>query len=122
MNEGVYNGTRILNSSSIHEIHRGQYPLNYKNNVSYGLGWYSFMGSDGNMYGGHDGAVLGGRSVMRMRYKDNVGVIFFYNQFQPVVNREDCRHIRIFAFTIGQIEKFARHQIERILFEKAGTL
>jgi len=122
MNEGVYNGARILNSTSINEIHRGQYPLASDDNFSYGLGWYSSKGSDGNMYGGHDGTIPGGRSVMRMRYKDNVGVIFFYNQFQLVVNREHCSPIRIFAYTIGQIEKHARQTIEQMLFEKAGTL
>jgi CubicO group peptidase (beta-lactamase class C family) len=122
MNEGVYNGTRILNSTSIREIHRGQYPLVYENNLSYGLGWYSSMSSDGNMYGGHDGTIAGGRSVMRMRYQDNVGVIFCYNRFQLVLNREHSRPIRIVAHTIGQLEKFARQQIEHMLFEKAGIL
>jgi len=122
MNGGVYNGTRILNSTSINEIHRSQYPFPSENNLSMGLGWYSFNGSDGNMYGGHDGAILGGRSVMRMRYKDNIGVIFFYNQFQPVVNRETCSPVRIVAYMTGQIEKFARKTIEQMLFEKAELL
>jgi CubicO group peptidase (beta-lactamase class C family) len=122
MNEGVYNGTRILNRTSIREIHRGQYPLVYENNLSYGLGWYSSLGSDGNMYGGHDGTIAGGRTVMRMRYQDNAGVIFCYNRFQLVLNREHSRPIRIVAHTIGQLEKFARQQIEHMLFEKAETV
>ncbi len=122
MNEGVYNGVRILNSTSIREIHRSQYPLASDDNFSYGLGWYSSLGSDGNMYGGHDGTIAGGRSVMRMRYQDNVGVIFCYNRFQLVLNREHSRPVRIVAYTIGQIEKHARQTIEQMLFEKAGTL
>jgi len=122
MNGGVYNGVQILNSTSINEIHRAQYQLPYENNFSYGLGWYSGNHSDGKRYGGHDGTIAGGRSVMRMRYEDNVGVIMFYNQWQFFPNRETSSPLRLFAHTIGQIERYARQTIEAMLFEKADTL
>jgi len=122
MNGGVYNGTRILNSTSINEIHRGQYDLHDKDNLSFGLGWYSFNGSDGNMYGGHDGTIPGGRSVMRVRYHDNIGVIFFYNEYQFVFSREKSSPLRIIAHSIGRLEIFACQMVEKLLFEKAENL
>jgi CubicO group peptidase (beta-lactamase class C family) len=115
MNGGVYNGVRILSESSINEIHRIQYPETPDEGAYHGLGWYSQKGSDGEMYGGHAGTNIGYKSTMRMRYSDNVGVIFFYNRFQSPQIREDFRFI-------GKIEKDARLQIEKELFLKADEL
>jgi CubicO group peptidase (beta-lactamase class C family) len=122
MNGGMYNDIEILTNVSVDEIHRGQYTITSDNNFSFGLGWYSFRGLDGNMYGGHDGTIPGGRSVMRMRYTDNVGVIFFYNRYQLIFDKEKCSPIRIFTYTIGQIEQYARQKVEQLLFEKVEML
>jgi CubicO group peptidase (beta-lactamase class C family) len=108
MNGGMYSNTSILNSTSIEEIHRAQYSFNTSNNFSMGLGWYSFRMPDGSMCGGHDGTVPGARSTMRMRYKDNVGVIFIFNRWNYKLN--------------GQIVEYARKAIEQLLFDKAETL
>ena len=93
-----------------------------ESNFSFGLGWYSYNRTDGNMYGGHDGTIPGGRSVMRMRYSDNVGVIFFYNRFQLVFNKEEYTPLRIVGYMTGQLEKRARFMIEQMLFEKAEAV
>ncbi len=116
MNGGVYNGVRILNDSSIREIHRIQYPEtpDTGGGVYHGFGWFS-MNTSGEMYGGHSGTHIGYKGAIRMRYSDNVGVIFLYNRFQSLAIRETFR-------LSGKIEKYAREQIERELFLKADEL
>lgn len=121
MNGGVYNNVRILNNTSVNEIHRCQYPPPAED-YYYGLGWFSYIGSDGTVQGGHGGTVPGGRSVMRMRYKDNVGVIFFYNQFNFFMNRRDYSPLRIFVFMHKKIDRFAFDTILQMLFDKADSL
>jgi CubicO group peptidase (beta-lactamase class C family) len=121
MNGGMYNGVRILNNTSINEIHRCQYP-SPSEDYYYGLGWFSYISSDQTIYGGHGGTVPGGRSVMRMRYKDNVGVIFFYNQYNFLMNTKEYSPIRIFISMHKQIDKFAFNTILQMLFEKADSL
>lgn len=115
MNGGIYEGTRILNESSVKETHRVQYPGCYDDGFSHGLGWYSKNYSDGETYGGHVGNLPGYKSVMKMRYSDKVGVIFFYNRFQPATR--SAKHE-----LITDIKNFARNQIEKELFNKADEL
>ena len=115
MNGGVYEGTRILNESSVKEMHRVQYPGSYDGGFSHGFGWYSKNYSDGDTYGGHDGNLPGYKAVMQMRYSDKVGVIFFYNRFQPATR--STKHE-----LIVDIKNFARNQIEKELFKKADEL
>jgi len=90
MNNGTYNGKRILKNETIQLMHTIQYPKNgyqydpthkYGNvlgfRVGYGFGW-GFYNVSGIMYQGHQGAYLS-FAEMRFRVSDNVGVIFFYN-------------------------------------------
>ncbi len=74
MTGGVYNGARILNESTVEEMHRIQYP-----NSHYGLGWIYFDENEDGIQG-HSGLWLGCDSNMLMRPSDNVGVIFFMNK------------------------------------------
>jgi CubicO group peptidase (beta-lactamase class C family) len=73
MNEGVHDGVRILNASSIEEMHRWQY------NVRYGFGW-DYIDHRDNVVQGHEGSQLGFRSFMHYCDIDNVGVIYFFNE------------------------------------------
>jgi CubicO group peptidase (beta-lactamase class C family) len=121
MNGGTYNGARILNNTSINEIHRRQYNSS-SDDYYFGLGWFSYIGSDQTIQGGHGGTVPGGRTVMRMRYKDNVGVIFFYNQYNFLINSKDYSSMRIFINLYKKIELFAFNAVLQLLYEKADSL
>lgn len=106
---GVYDGVRILNKSSIDEMHRAQYST-LDEGHSHGLGWYFINYTENVTTGGHDGTHVGAYAVMKMRYSDNVGVLFFYNQHSWM------------AGTLGktpQEEKDARNMIREALFEKS---
>ena len=72
---GVYNDVRILNESSVEEMHTHQYPGYYLGNLFSGFGWWG-----NEIYGGHGGNSIGAYAIMKMRYSDKVGVIFFWNQ------------------------------------------
>jgi CubicO group peptidase (beta-lactamase class C family) len=77
MNGGVYKGIRILNESTIEEMHKIQYPDGY-----YGLGWYIFKDNDSCMEG-HTGQLPGFGSMM-YSYSTNstekLGIIYFWNE------------------------------------------
>ena len=109
-NGGIYNGVRILNESSVEEMHRAQYPESLDEGHNHGLGWYFMNYSDGEIYGGHDGVHLGTYTVMKMRYSDEVGILFFYNQHSYILG---------FLHNTPDIEKEARKGIREALFEKA---
>lgn len=112
MNNGVYNGVRILSNKSVEEMHKEQYPEPLDDNFYFGLGWYILIKDDGKKYGGHDGTLPGFRLVMRMCEEDKTGVIFFYNRYHYFSFREKYR-------PIGWLEEWSRAQVEKLLFEKA---
>jgi CubicO group peptidase (beta-lactamase class C family) len=112
MNKGVYKGKRILSAESVEEMHRPQYPEFKDDGYQYGLGWYSKTEENGDIYGGHGGTVPGFRTLMKMREPDNVGIIYFYNRNNYFPYREDYR-------PIGWLERWARQQVEKLLFKKA---
>lgn len=105
---GVYNGVRVLNESSVEEMHRDQYPGYYDSGFFHGLGWYG-----NETYGGHSGSAIGGKTVIRMRYSDKVGVIYFWNQNS---------FLRSAFHRLPQNEKDAIKGVEMALFEKADEL
>jgi len=110
---GIYNGKRILNESSVEEMHRSQYNNSYDGIFLHGLGWYFNESSDGEILGGHGGDAIGCRAVMKMRYSDKVGVIYFWNQ---------NKWIQLHYNKIPDVERDARRLIEEALFEKADKL
>lgn len=106
MNGGMYNGTRILDPENISLMHSLYYP----NTSTYGLGWMNWYSEyDDEWYGGHIGSMIGVRAVMWMRYSDNVGIIFFWNQNIPMFYRRPYKMISEFL-------------IERLLLHKATVL
>ena len=118
INGGIYNGIRILNESSINEMHSLQYPDYYEGNVSYGFGWY-FMPylpgelSPGNKcfkYEGHGGAHVGAWTLMKLRSNDSVGIILLSNQETYNLNITD-----------PDVNK-ARQEIQLAFFQKADEL
>ena len=92
-------------------MHKAQYPDSYDGSCLHGLGWYQHNESDGETYGGHDGA--GSYAKVLMRYSDKVGVILFWNQ-----------HSFIYCHRKGYKpeEKEAFIGIKKALFEKADEL
>ena len=108
---GVYNGVRILSKESVEEMHRAQYPSSYDEGHNHGLGWYMKTYPDGETYGGHSGTHLGAYAVMRMRYSDKVGVMFFYNQHSYLLG---------FLKLTPPEELEAIREIKKVLFEKSN--
>jgi len=105
LNDGVYNGTTILNKSSIEMMQTIQYP-----NGSDGFAWKFRKFSDGKIYLTHSGTVPGFHSRISIYPPDKIGIIFSYNQYSNIFARD----IRF----IGKIEKYAFEQVELLLYEK----
>ena len=109
---GIYDGVRILNEESVEEMHRVQYPGYYDGGFLHGLGWYQRT-IENETYGGHGGNFQGARAVMKMRYSDRVGVLFFWNQNSFL--RMHLGHTR-------PEESEAAKAIQTALFEKSDDL
>ena len=110
---GTYNGVRILNESSVEIMHSAQYPETLDEGHYHGLGWYFKNFSDGEIYGGHDGTHLGAYAIMKMRYSDKTGILYFYNQHSYLLG---------LLHKIPPEEKEAANGIREALFEKADEL
>jgi len=94
MNDGVYNGTRILNESTVDEMHKVQPPGN-KKGFYFGLAWLSLSRSiwiglqyplffilyfSKVIYSGHGGDISYGlHTRMNMKISEDIAVIFFIN-------------------------------------------
>jgi len=110
LNNGLYNGTRFLEESTIELMQTIQYP-----NGSDGFAWKFLEYPDGKIYLIHSGSIPGYRSRLSICPPDNIGVIFSYNQYHGISAREEFR-------LIGRFEKYAFDQIEKLLFEKGYEL
>ena len=81
MNGGLYNGVRILNESTIEEMHTVQYP--HIEPANYGLGWGIQNDSTG-LIQGHSGSTMGCESGMFSFHPTNsseqYGIIYFINE------------------------------------------
>jgi len=89
MNGGVYNGTRILEESTVEEMHRIQHEYNGRGRA-FGLAWLFesrslqigslIVNFPRLLYGGHGGAVTFGlRTTMYMKLSEQCAVLFFIN-------------------------------------------
>jgi CubicO group peptidase (beta-lactamase class C family) len=106
LNDGVYNGTRFLNKSTIDLMQTIQYP-----NGSDGFAWKFVKLYDGKTHLVHGGSIPGYHSRLSIYPPDKIGIIFSYNQNHGIAAREEIR-------LIGKIEKYAFQQVERLLYEK----
>ena len=80
MNKGVYNGVRILNESTVKEMHTIQHPEIdvFLWNLNYGLGWM-FTNEFICETEGHGGIFLGYFSNMMYNPTNKTGILFFAN-------------------------------------------
>lgn len=102
MNGGVYNGTRILNESSVALMHDIQYPDD-EDDHDYGLGWMYFD-FNGTIFHGHGGSYPGCDTNMLTNLDEEIGIIFVTNKMvQPY----------------RKIEFSAYKSISKLLIEKA---
>jgi CubicO group peptidase (beta-lactamase class C family) len=85
MNNGTYNGQRLLANQSIEQMHTvySHHILKLRD-VDYGLGWSIWNSWNKEKYEGHTGSVYGGQALMKYRVSDKKGVILFWNQFQLI--------------------------------------
>ena len=74
MNNGIFDNEIILNETLIDLMHTVQYP-----DSNYCMGWGKITDSDGVVYGGIAGGVIGSAAYMFHREIDDVGLIFFMN-------------------------------------------
>jgi len=85
MNNGVYKGLRLLNESTVNEMHKVQYyndEVNYRygTDFQYGFGWLIRNRPFIKDLSGHTGAYeLGARTKMLYRPSKNTGIIYFTN-------------------------------------------
>ncbi len=103
MNSGVYNGTQILTSQSVEDMHTIQYESDTYD-FQYGLGFQIWETSKGLKIG-HTGGLYGVSTKMAYRKSDNIGIIMFINK----------------AFS-NIIDGFVFSMIEYLLFQKAKGL
>jgi CubicO group peptidase (beta-lactamase class C family) len=75
MNGGLHNDTRILEETTVEEMHTLQPPK-----TRYGLAWYYSGTRYGRVFSGHEGDVPGYHNSMFMQHPDlDIGVIYFIN-------------------------------------------
>jgi CubicO group peptidase (beta-lactamase class C family) len=110
---GTYDGVRILKKSSVQEMHRAQYPESLDEGFHHGLGWYFKNYTENETLGGHSGTHFGAFSIMKLRYSDRVGILYFYNQHSYLLGN--------FKKT-PDFEKEAAAGIREALLEKASEL
>lgn len=91
MNNGVYNGVRILNNATACLMHNCSSSIDFSKLIgknysipeyfsAYGLGWFIYNSSYYKMdYSGHDGDTLGSHAIMRMNPGNKTGIIIFWN-------------------------------------------
>ena len=88
MNGGVFNGVRILESSTIELIKTIHFPTV---NSNQGLAWYYKNENDRILFG-HNGGDLGSLTEMFISFSDSVGVILLSNStnYNAVIQIEDA--------------------------------
>jgi len=75
LNDGIYNGVRILNSETIELIKNTHYPTV---NSQQGLIWY-YKNANGRTLFGHNGGDVGSLTEMFISFSDNIGVVLLNN-------------------------------------------
>jgi CubicO group peptidase (beta-lactamase class C family) len=106
MNDGIYNGIRILQNETVTLMHTIQPPGNTYLNFHYGLGWMIVESPiRKNVYIGHSGDIPGLHTRMFINLLENTGIICFFNSDRST-----------------SIEKFTSLLIQQLLFTKAEQL
>jgi CubicO group peptidase (beta-lactamase class C family) len=106
MNQGVYNGTRILQNETVTLMHTIQPPGNIYKNFHYGLGWMIVEKPlQKTIYIGHSGDIPGTHTRMYIEQSDNTSIICFFNSDRSTY-----------------VKKFVSLFIQNLLFTKAEQL
>jgi CubicO group peptidase (beta-lactamase class C family) len=88
MNGGLYQNVRILNVTTIQEMHRVQYPESapYFGVLRFGLGWLIFEEEFGRDTHGHDGDITFSHARMRIYNENTTAVMYFFNKgYRPSI-------------------------------------
>ena len=106
MNNGIYNGTRILQNETVTLMHTIQPPGNKYLNFRYGLGWMIVETPiEKKVYIGHSGDIPGLHTRMYIDSSENTGIICLFNSDRSTF-----------------MKKFVSSLIQHLLFTKAKQL
>jgi CubicO group peptidase (beta-lactamase class C family) len=106
MNQGVYNGTRVLTNETVTLMHTVQPPGNVYKNFRYGLGWMIVQTPlKKEVYVGHSGDIPGIHTRMYIDQSGNTGIICLFNSDRST-----------------PVKKIVALLIQTLLFDKAGQL
>ena len=106
MNQGVYNGTRILQNDTVTLMHTIQPPGNIYRNFHYGLGFMIIEKPlQQTTHIGHSGDIPGAHTRMYINQAKNISIICFFNSDRSTI-----------------LEKFISLLIQNLLFAQAENL
>jgi CubicO group peptidase (beta-lactamase class C family) len=90
LNNGEFNGVRILEESTIDLMHTPQYPESrWAGNYQYGIGWAIINNqNDETIMVGHSGGLICYSSMMYYFLNDNVSIIYMVNSGSDFISRE----------------------------------
>jgi CubicO group peptidase (beta-lactamase class C family) len=104
MNEGVWNGIRILDNTTVDLMHKAHFSPEDKYN--YGLGWTVTQKVFGETEIGHSGGYVGALDLVTIRPDKDIAVIFFSNELDAELHA-------------SRTERFAFNKINNALMFKA---
>lgn len=113
MNKGVYQHNRILNESTVKEMHQIQYPDSpaYFGILRFGLGWLIFEEEFGVSTYGHDGDIGFSHARMRIFNNNETAIIYLFNKgVRPSIFPRIIPNV---------IESQADQHIRKLLYDKA---
>jgi len=111
MNNGVYNGIRILENETIELMHNTSYPetkISHAIGYNYGYGWWSSE-ICGKRLNGHGGIIPGVRCTMVMDETTNIGyiVLINYHKMMGLFNKLDNKAIDgIFSLLFEKADEY----------------
>ena len=116
MNEGIYQDSRLLNVTTIQEMHRIQYPKStpYFGVLRFGLGWLIFEEEFGKNTHGHDGDITFSHARMRINDTTDTAVMYFFNKgYRPSL---------LPRILPSLLESASDDFIRELLYEKASDI
>jgi CubicO group peptidase (beta-lactamase class C family) len=93
MNDGIWNGVRILNESTVDLMQKDHYFPNIKS--KYGFGWVIKIDKFGNKDVSHSGGWPGVDTLAIIKTNDDKGIIIFTNRQYPPTKLERIAYVLI---------------------------
>lgn len=78
MNDGVWNGVRILEKPTVDLMHMAHFSP--ESNFNYGLGWIITNRGNGNIEYSHSGGYVGALDLVTIKQDEDIAVILFSNE------------------------------------------